>query len=126
MVGTLLLAACGLAAVAGSLVAEFTPSHVFNERWPAEARRTSACFGLLNAGLGLVSLGMLTLSAPLLSGAFLLLMDVVMLAAWLAPRVDIVADGERVVARLPVSYWSTLVHLALVLSGVALCLTTST
>lgn len=115
--GCVLLLTCALLAAVGSLAAEFSPNHVYNEGWPRAARQTCARCALLNVGLALVSLALLASGAPLLAASLLLLEDFVMLATCLLPEVDIIAEGERVIGQLPLSYWFTFAHLALVVLG---------
>lgn len=120
-IGASVLGVCALTAGLGSIAAEFGDNHVYDRRWPAAARRGCACFGLLNGALGLMGAIVLLAGAPWLAGSLLLLMDLVMLFAALFPGVEIRAEGERVIASLPMSYWMTFVHLALVGLGWGLC-----
>ncbi|MCH9683251.1 MAG: hypothetical protein K0V04_17585 [Deltaproteobacteria bacterium] len=120
MTAFIILAVCALAASFGSLAAEFTRTHVYCSYWPTAARHTCARFGLLNCALGLMGLALLALGRPWFAGSLLLLMDLALLGSSFAPGVDIVADRERVVARLPVSFWMTFLHLGLVVFGLGL------
>jgi len=127
LAGKILLGFCATVMALGSLIAEFSSSHVFNRRWDAHARFHCAVYGLTNALIGAVCVVLLTIdvsqSTVGLWTAIVLMVsaDAIMLFAQFVPGVNIVADGEKVVRGFPISYWMTGAHLAIVVLGGVLC-----
>ncbi|MEM9218241.1 MAG: hypothetical protein AAGD25_28350 [Cyanobacteria bacterium P01_F01_bin.150] len=123
-----LLITSALVAVFGSWAAEFRDNHVFNPDWPAHARFHCAAYGLTNISIGIICLVIFIgigfqSSTPVLIGvALLLLEDLIMLGTSVVPGVSAMADGEKEMYGWPMSYWMTLIHMGIVLTGMVLYL----
>lgn len=101
------------------------------QNWPAHARFHCAAYGLTNMGTGIICLVIFTSInfqspqslVPVLIGiSLLLLVDLIMLGTSAVPGVSAIADGEKVMHSWPISYWMTVIHLGMVLSGALLYL----
>jgi uncharacterized protein DUF6640 len=88
--GRLLLTGAGIATIVAPVLADWNPSHVFNERWPSHARFHGVV--ALGTAAGLAGFGLWRL--------------------W-APSAD-PAAGRDVAAAVPLAYWGSFFPAALV------------
>jgi hypothetical protein len=88
--GRLLLTGAGIATIVAPVLADWNPSHVFNERWPSHARFHGVV--ALGTAVGLAGFGLLRL--------------------W-APSAD-PSGGRDVAAAVPLAYWGSFFPAALV------------
>jgi uncharacterized protein DUF6640 len=88
--GRLLLTGAGIATIVAPVLADWNPSHVFNDRWPSHARFHGAAS--LGMAVGLAGFGLWRLWAPS------------------ADR----AAGRDLAAAIPIAYWGPFFPAALV------------
>ncbi len=118
--GHFILMVLGVSLAVGTVLADWRRNHAFHPDWPAHARFHCVLYSLMNVGAGIMVVWLMTPYSSSIPGSVRVGMSVTILLwstliLWMAllfPGASPIADGEKVIAKIPISYWISFFYLA--------------